>query len=460
MIESSARTTREVNFDGLVGPTHNYSGLAHGNIASTSHRGLVSNPREAALQGLAKMKALHDAGFTQGVLPPQPRPAIEMLDRLGFTGTPAAKLAAAQHADPAIVRAISSAAAMWTANAATITPSFDAPDSRVHFTAANLQSSFHRAIEAPTTAAALAAIFADGAHFAHHPALPATPAFSDEGAANHTRLCAAYDGPGVHLFVYGRDGLDRGDATQPGSKRFTARQTLEASQAIARQHGLRPDQCVFARQSSQAIDAGVFHNDVIAVGNGPVLLYHETAFADENSVLAELRDKMSARGATLCPVRVSREAVSLDDAVATYLFNSQLLTRADDTMVVVVPAECERNPSVAAELERIVADESNPIAAYRAYDVKQSMDNGGGPACLRLRVVLSAAERAAMNRSALLDDTRYDQLVAWVKRHYRDRLTVEDLADSNLIIETRAALDELTDLLGLGSIYAFQNTGA
>ncbi|HET7313609.1 N-succinylarginine dihydrolase [Salinisphaera sp.] len=452
----AANATCEVNFDGLVGPTHNYSGLAHGNIASASHRGLVSNPREAALQGLAKMKALHDAGFAQGVLPPPPRPAIEMLDRLGFTGTPAAKLAAARAADPAIVRAISSAAAMWTANAATVTPSFDAPDRRLHFTAANLQSSFHRAIEAPTTAAALAAIFADESRFAHHPALPATPAFSDEGAANHTRLAAAYDAPGVHLFVYGRDGLDRGNATQPGPKRFIARQTLEASQAVARQHGLGGEQCVFARQSGRAIDAGVFHNDVIAVGNGPVLLYHETAFAEEDAMLAELRDKMNARGATLCPVRVTRQAVSLADAVATYLFNSQLLTRADGKMVVIVPAECERHPAVAAELDRIVAAEANPIAEYRAYDVKQSMDNGGGPACLRLRVVLSAAERDAMNQGVLLNDARHAELAAWIERHYRDRLAIDDLADPHLIDETRTALDELTALLGLGSIYAFQ----
>ncbi|KEZ77466.1 N-succinylarginine dihydrolase [Salinisphaera hydrothermalis] len=459
MIHFEPDATREINFDGLVGPTHNYSGLAHGNIASASHRGLVSNPREAALQGLAKMKALHDAGFAQGVLPPQPRPAIEMLDRLGFTGTPSQKLAAAWAADPAIVRAISSAAAMWTANAATITPSPDAADGRVHFTAANLQSSFHRAIEAPTTAAALGAIFADESCFVHHQALPATPAFSDEGAANHTRLCSTYDAPGVHLFVYGREGLDRGHAKPTGSKRFTARQTLEASQAVARQHGLKAVQCVFARQSATAIDAGVFHNDVIAVGNGPVLLYHETAFADEDTVLAELREKMGARGARLIPVRVASEAVSLADAVATYLFNSQLLTRADGSMVVIVPAECERNPAVAAELGRIVADPANPIAEYRAYDVKQSMDNGGGPACLRLRVVLTAAERAAMNPGVLFDDALHDKLGAWVERHYRDRLAVDDLADPALIDETQTALDELTRLLKLGSIYAFQSAG-
>jgi succinylarginine dihydrolase len=400
------------------------------------------------------MKALVDAGFVQGVLPPQPRPAVEWLERLGFAGTPAEKLSAAQAADPALVRAISSAAAMWTANAATVTPSADTPDGRVHFTAANLQSSFHRAIEAPTTTAALAAIFPDSAHFAHHTSLPATPAFSDEGAANHTRLCATYADPGVHLFVYGRAGLERGAA--PESKRFSARQTLEASQAIARQHGLASGQCVFARQSAEAIDAGVFHNDVIAVGNGPVLFYHETAFADEDAVLAELTEKMRGQEAGLCPVRVARKAVSVDDAVATYLFNSQLLTRADGAMVLIVPAECERNPAVAAELARVVSEPANPIAEYRAYDVKQSMDNGGGPACLRLRVVLAPAERAATNPAVFIDTDRYAELSDWVKKHYRDRLAIADLADPDLIDETRTALDELTRLLNLGSIYPFQ----
>jgi succinylarginine dihydrolase len=449
-------TTREVNFDGLVGPTHNYSGLALGNVASAAHRGLVSNPREAALQGLAKMKALADAGFMQGVLPPQPRPAVAWLDRLGFTGTPAEKLAAAHAADPALVHAISSAAAMWTANAATVTPSADASDGRVHFTAANLQSSFHRAIEAPTTAAVLTAIFANPGHFTHHPALPATPAFADEGAANHTRLCATYDSPGLHLFVYGRGGFDRGAATEASPEHFFARQTLEASQAIARQHGLNPDQCVFARQSPEAIDAGVFHNDVIAVGNGPVLLYHETAFADEDGVLGELSMKMRTLGSELCLVRISREAVSLDDAVATYLFNSQLLTCGDGAMALIVPAECARNAAVTAEMDRIVADSGNPIARYQAYDVKQSMDNGGGPACLRLRVALSPTERAAMNPKVLLDDALHAELMAWVNRHYRDRLAIDDLADPQLISETRGALDELSDILNLGSIYGFQ----
>ncbi|PSJ22363.1 N-succinylarginine dihydrolase [Halomonas sp. ND22Bw] len=443
-------TVREVNFDGLVGPTHNYSGLAHGNVASMSHEGLVANPREAALQGLEKMKSLMDAGYAQGVLPPQQRPDLGALRELGFAGSDAQVLARAADEAPQVLRAVCSASSMWTANAATVTPSVDAPDGRAHFTPANLQSSFHRYLEPATTGRVLASIFADEARFAHHPVLPATPAFSDEGAANHTRLAGDHGEPGVHLYVYGRQAFG-GDGIAP--RRYPARQTLEASQAVARQHGLGDAQTVFAQQHPEAIDAGVFHNDVIAVGNGPVLLYHEYAFRDEAGTLDALRERMAS---PLIPVRVPVEAVSLDDAVASYLFNSQLLSNPDGTMTLVVPGECQEREAVWRCLQDHLLAGHNPISEVVVKDVKQSMRNGGGPACLRLRVALSEAERAALSGRVLLDDALHGELVAWVERHYRDRLAPADLADPALASETLAALDELTGLLRLGSVYPFQ----
>ncbi|GHE21834.1 N-succinylarginine dihydrolase [Halomonas urumqiensis] len=448
-----ATGVREVNFDGLVGPTHNYSGLAHGNVASMSHGGLVANPREAALQGLAKMKSLMDSGYAQGVLPPQQRPDLGALRSLGFSGSDAKVLARAAGEAPQILRAVCSASSMWTANAATVTPSLDAADGRAHFTPANLQSSFHRFLEPATTARVLAAIFRDERHFAHHPVLPSTPAFSDEGAANHTRLCAAHGEPGVHLYVYGREALGWENQAGVAPKRFPARQTLEASQAVARQHGLCDLQTVFAQQHPDAIDAGVFHNDVIAVGNGPVLLYHEMAFLDEQATLEELRDKMNA---PLIPVRVPKEAVSMEDAVASYLFNSQLLSNADGSMTLVVPGECQERESVWRTLQDHLLAGNNPISEVVVKDVKQSMRNGGGPACLRLRVVLSEAERASLSGRVLLDNALHGELVAWVERHYRDRLAPEDLADPALASESLAALDELTRILQLGNVYPFQ----
>ncbi|PSF14128.1 N-succinylarginine dihydrolase [Marinobacter fuscus] len=439
----------EANFDGLVGPTHNYAGLSWGNVASKSNVNLIANPREAALQGLAKMKRLADLGYVQGVLPPHERPHMPTLRALGFEGSDQQMLEAVARSEPSVLAAVSSASAMWTANAATVSPSADTADHRVHFTPANLSAKFHRSIEHPVTGRALKAIFSDESYFAHHPALPSVSQFGDEGAANHTRLCSDYGAPGVELFVYGQEVFNE---SGPAPRKFPARQTLEASRAIARLHGLADSHRVFAQQNPAAIDAGVFHNDVIAVGNGHCLFYHEQAFLDEAQVLADIRARLT--GAELQPVRVTSAQVPLADAVASYLFNSQLLETAEG-MMLAVPGECREIASVSQYLDELLAS-GGPITAVDMFDVKQSMRNGGGPACLRLRVVLNEQELAAINRGVILDDALYERLVTWVNAHYRDQLSQADLADPMLLEEVRKALDELTGILGLGSIYDFQ----
>ncbi|HEA51480.1 N-succinylarginine dihydrolase [Marinobacter antarcticus] len=444
-----AKHAVEANFDGLVGPTHNYAGLSWGNVASKSNVNAVSNPREAALQGLAKMKRLADRGYVQGILPPHERPHIPSLKALGFSGTDAQILAQAAKSSPSVLAAVSSASSMWTANAATVSPSSDTTDHRVHFTPANLSAKFHRSIEHTVTGRSLKSIFADEAYFAHHPALPLGSHFGDEGAANHTRLCGRYGEPGVELFVYGQVAFNE---RAPAPKRYPARQTLEASQAIARLHGLRDKNLVFAQQNPASIDAGVFHNDVIAVGNGNTLFYHSMAFLNEEQILADIRSRLI--GADFEAVRVSSEDVPLNDAVASYLFNSQLLNTPDG-MLLAVPGECREVASVSQYLDKLLAA-GGPITAVEVFDVKQSMRNGGGPACLRLRVVLNDEELQAMHRGVILTDRLYERLTTWVGAHYRDRLAREDLADPMLLDEVRKALDELTGILALGSIYDFQ----
>jgi succinylarginine dihydrolase len=441
---------REFNFDGLVGPTHNYAGLSFGNVASTRNTRLASNPRAAALQGLAKARALAERGFAQAILPPQLRPHLPLLRAAGFAGEPAAAIARVAKEEPQLLAAACSASAMWTANAATVSPSADCADGRVHFTVANLNSKLHRAIEHDATTRALGLIFSDARHFAVHAALPPTAAFGDEGAANHTRLAANHGAAGVEFFVYGRSEFD---AAQAAPQRFPARQTIEASRAVARLHGLDAERTVFAQQNPQVIDQGVFHNDVIAVGSAQVLFYHQEAFVDEARVLGQLGEALARNGGALQPIRVLNEDVSVADAVGSYLFNSQLLLRPDGRYLLVVPRECRENARVAAYLERLLAA-GGPVAEVLDFDLRQSMMNGGGPACLRLRVVLNEAEEAAMHRGVVLDETLYAKLVAWVERHYRDRLAVDDLADPALIDEVRAALAELETLLGLPGLYA------
>lgn len=444
-------TAFEMNLDGLVGPTHNYAGLSYGNIASLSNESEASNPREAAKQGLRKMKALSDLGLRQGILLPHERPAIWALRELGFSGKDAQVLEKVARQNPAILSAVSSASCMWTANAGTVSPSADTADGRVHFTAANLNAKFHRSIEHPTTTRMLQSIFRDERYFAHHNALPAVSFFGDEGAANHTRFCGQYDSAGVELFVYGQEAFNQ---NAPRPQRFPARQTLEASQAVARLHGLGEEQAVFALQKPETIDAGVFHNDVIAVGNRNVLFYHEEAFADTEAVLDELQRKLG--DVKLIAVKVPTAEVSIQDAVRSYLFNSQLLSLADDSMMLVVPGECRETGPVADFLDRLMADASNPINRVEVFDLKQSMQNGGGPACLRLRVALTQTEYEAMHQGIILTDTLFNSLNDWVDAHYRDRLSQADLADPQLLIESRTALDELTRLTGVGAIYPFQ----
>jgi succinylarginine dihydrolase len=443
----------EVNFDGLVGPTHNYGGLSYGNVASQSNSQQGSNPREAALQGLAKMKALMEMGFVQGVLAPQARPDVDALRQLGFAGSDAEVIRqAAKDAMPLLV-ASCSASSMWVANAATVSPSADTADGRVHFTAANLNCKFHRSLEHPTTSRVLAAMFADPERFAHHAALPAVAQFGDEGAANHTRFCRDYGEPGVEFFVYGRSAFD---SRYPAPQVYPARQTLEASQAVARLHGLSEAGVVFAQQNPAVIDQGVFHNDVIAVGNGELLFHHQDAFLDTEVLLDQLGHKLAARGGRLQAICVPREQVSVEDAVRSYLFNSQLLTRADGSMLLIVPEECRAHPRVWPYLQGLVGQGSG-IAEVQVFDLKQSMRNGGGPACLRLRVALNESELAAVNPGVIMTSALNDRLVAWVDEHYRDRLTDSDLADPQLLDESRTALDELTQILKLGAVYPFQH---
>ncbi len=254
---------------------------------------------------------------------------------------------------------------------------------------------------------------------------------------------------GVELFVYGRTAFG-GDALVP--RRFAARQTREACESVARRHGLSPERTLFAQQHPDAIDAGVFHNDVIAVGSGSVLFCHERAYVEQNVLLAALRDRI---GDAFQAIVVSEREVSLERAVSSYLFNSQLLARGDGSLLLVAPAECRDEPSVSALLERLISG-GTAIREVLTFDLRQSMQNGGGPACLRLRVVLSQEERAAIGARIWFDDALFVALTAWVERHYRDRLSPADLADPALLTESRYALDELSRLLGLANIYPFQ----
>lgn len=438
----------EANADGLIGPTHSYAGLSPGNLASSLNAGEASNPRAAVLQGLDKMKRLADLGLPQFVLPPHERPDIPFLRALGFSGSDRSVLEQAWRAAPSFAAAACSASPMWAANAATVTPGADAADGRVHFTPANLVTNLHRSLEHAQTRRALDALFPDPARFAVHDALPSVAHLADEGAANHVRLCAAHGEAGVNLLVWGRE------AHEPWDGPYPARQTREASEAVVRRHGAgRP---VLARQSRAAIAGGTFHNDVVCVGALDTLFFHDLAFEDTAGTTAAIR-RMATGLFEPIFVEVSSTDLPLADAISSYLFNSMLVALpGEDRLTLICPTETRDNARSHAVAQGLVAS-NGPIGRVEYVDVRQSMRNGGGPACLRLRVVLTEAELAATNPAMRLTDALHARLSDWAGRRYRDRLVPRDLADPALLDETRGALDELTAILGLGGgFYPFQ----
>ena len=410
----------EINFDGIIGPSHNYSGLSLGNLASTTNKGLVSHPKAAALQGLAKMRHNLALGLPQGLFLPHPRPDRAWLAALGTS---------VEHVPVSLRPAAFSASAMWAANAATVSPAPDCADGRTHLTVANLATMAHRSHEWPATLAQLRLAFADERAFAVHQPVPAT--FGDEGAANHMRLAAAHGAPGVEVFIYGRRGGG-----------FPARQNVEASRAVARFHRLDPERTLFVCQSEEAIAAGAFHNDVVAVANENVLFAHEKAFEDRPAFYAELR--------RLLPeveiVEVPESAVSLDDAIRSYMFNAQLVTLPDGGgMALILPEEARETPNVWSWLQEMLAGRG-PICRLFVVDVRQSMANGGGPACLRLRVV---ANPATIDPRFLVDEAKLDRIAAVVDAHWPQQIAPEHLLEPPLweaMEHARRALNAVLDL--------------
>jgi succinylarginine dihydrolase len=412
----------EINFDGIIGPSHNYGGLSFGNIASTRNAGEVSQPRAAALQGIDKMRANLALGLAQGFFLPHPRPHRRWLEALGTDF---------ENADPALAAVSLSASAMWAANAATVSPSPDTADGKCHLTVANLRSMAHRSHEWPNTLAQLQLAFADAAHFQVHGPVP--PAFGDEGAANHMRLTSGHADHGLEIFVYGIAG---------GA--FPARQHLQASKAVARLHQLDPDRTLFVEQSEEAIAAGAFHNDVVAVANERVLFAHEKAFADRDSLLIACERQVPGFEF----VEVPDAEVPLADAIRAFLFNAQLVTPPDGATTLIAPAECRETPLVWGWIQRHLAS-NGPIRRVEIVDVRQSMANGGGPACLRLRV---AADPATVDPRFVADAAKLDRIADVVTRHWPVEIDAAAISSPALIRDIESARTTLLEGLDLSEL--------
>ena len=434
----------EINFDGIIGPTHNYAGLSQGNLASQKNLHQTSNPQAAALQGLDKMRLIMEQGIPQGFFLPHERPHLPTLRKLGFGGTDEEVINQVAKKNPALLKNIYSASSMWAANAATFSPSIDSYDQNIHITPANLNSMFHRSIEHEFTKVQLELMFGIAAQV--HIPIKNISGYGDEGAANHLRVSAQHLTPGFQIFVFGSSAFE----VHQG---IIARQAEEISQAVSSQHQLDPDRVLFLKQNEQAINSGSFHNDIVSLANEEVFIFHQEAFADRvelERVLHHLKDHVMG----FHSIEILSEDISLDNLVSSYLLNSQLITVKNNEMMMLLPEEVQNHPNCMRWLDEIKS--SSPIKHLEFVDIRQSMMNGGGPACLRFKTVVNSDEFDQINKKFILSPEKLMNMRALVSKHFRDKLNPEDLLDIKLMQESFSFLDELTQLLELGCIYHFQ----
>lgn len=446
--------TCEVNFEGLPGPSYLHAGLPIGNLAAARNAAAISNPRLAAFESIRKMRALHALGVKQVLVPPYPRPSVSLLRACGYTGTDADVILSAGRERPDLLRASYSAAGMWFANAASVSPSSDTGDGRLHVTPSNMVTNVARAIDSRCTDIVMRWLLPEEIA-CHHAPLPPSMQLSDEGAANAMRFCRSPGEPGVTTFVFGRTTklTPAGVRKQWGTEVpmvHEARHAYDASEAIARQHGLRPDAVSFIRQNPRAIDGGAFHNDVIATSHENILLFHSDAFVNADQGVSQLRTVVErVCQVELVAIEISAEDLSVEQAVKTYLFNSQIVTVPSGRMVMLVTEQCVQDPQACAVLKRLVADRRIPIDEFYPVALSESMTGGGGPACLRLRVMMTRTERERVPMGAWIDDGLLEWLEEWATTYYRTKLDPTlDVTDPSLAHEVRNALEVLYDKLG------------
>ncbi len=430
----------EVQCDGIVGPTHHYGGLSHGNVASAGNAQTASYPRKAALQGLEKMALVHSLGCKQLVIPPHIRPSRMLLKLCGFDGDLQGRLDAAYEQAPDILSACYSSAHMWVANMATVSPAVDAQNGILHLTPANLASTLHRAQEAEQNYTLLKTMFGDAARV--HKPLPACVSLTDEGAANHMRFCGAHGETGVEVFVYGKEAAN---ADAPAPSKYPARQTYESVRMLARSHHLSDDRIVFIQQTPEAIDAGVFHNDVIAMSNETLLIHHEKAFLDSDAKISEINEKLD--NASLNVMTIREDALPLADAVSSYFFNSQILSLADGTMAIIAPAECKENATAHQAMEALRDANDSPISTIYYSDLRESMRNGGGPACLRLRVAMDEQGWQQILPSVKYSEGLHRKLEGIINEVYLEKITFDDLRNAVFFKHCEKTTQKIVSLL-------------
>ena len=435
----------EANFDGIVGPTHNYGGLSEGNIASISNSQNPANPKKAALQGLKKMKILRDAGLIQGVFLPHERPYLAKMRELGFTGSDKQIINKVANHSPHLLHNLYSASSMWSANAATVSPSVDTNNQKIHITPANLNSMFHRSVESDFTYHQCLQIFKNKSFKIHKPT-PSISGYGDEGAANHLRIASSHEQMGYEIFVYGTSAFKTYNSS-------IMRQAKEISHTVASKHQLNKEHYFLLQQNQDAIQQGSFHNDIVSLSNENLFIAHERAFEDRN-IFNKIITVLEKNVNNFQFIEIKENEIPLTDIIKSYLLNSQLVSIADGEMLMVLPADVQNFDNCMQWIDKF--KQISPVKKFEFIDIKQSMMNGGGPACQRLKVLMNEKEFEGVNQNFILDNDKEERIKDLIQSYYRDRLLPDDLKDPNLFDEFQMILDQYTQIFDAENFYSFQ----
>ena len=448
--------TTEISFEGIPGPSHSFGGLAYGDFAAMASAGKKSNPRMAAKQCIQKIRLLVERGVPVIILPPHERPALWFLRNIGYRGEDSQILQTVTESATWLLPVIYSSSGMWCANAATVIPSADAADALCHVVVANLAANLHRSLEPQFVLKVLQRILPESAGFDVQPCIPGNVNLWDEGAANHLRV--AQDGTGLHIFMYGRKAGKSFARLLQNRHHILGRQTDEASLAVARLGHLPSGRILLAQQNQSVIDQGVFHNDVICMSAGMTLIVHEHAVHGWPQFRQELQRRAAALNlGDLNLIELKDKEISVKECVRTYLFNSQLVQLPDRKLLIVCPAGCQRSKQAAVALKKIQSA-MGPALTTEFIDLSESLANGGGPACLRLRVRVTEKQLQAVSRLAFIASPELlDRLETTIDRRYRDDLMLSEFRDPAFAQECLRTLDEVSRLLGYSPIYSFHS---
>ncbi|RAP29456.1 hypothetical protein DID78_03615 [Candidatus Marinamargulisbacteria bacterium SCGC AG-343-D04] len=421
-----------VFIDGLMGPSYHFGGLSLGNTWSETHFKEISFPKKAALEGLHKMFEVYSLGLHQYVLPPVRKDVSALFRSLGYDHFNSESLRELFSVNPYFVSSVFSSSSAWLANIGHVTPACDSFTHKMNVTPANLNYCFHRSCDVEGYRDLLSTLFENCHDVVLH--RPITSSFGDEGSANTVRLSAS-SGEGFFLYVYGKT-VDR-----TYSHKYPARQSKEAFDILVKQHHVSR-KFVMVQQSQEAIDAGVFHNDVICFGLENLLIVHESAFENQEEVMSYVKELYEETfSEDLQVIVISREMMSLEEAVKSYFFNSQLLPLSDGGFHCFVSTHSRKYSALEQVLQYIQSECSR--FSYSYVECDESIKNGGGPACLRLGFVASEHDRKLLNDAFLLTQERYDFLYSFISRHYPDEMQFEQLRDYEFLCECREIVDSL-----------------